>query len=111
MIFELGASNDSAEVSRPTIDELKQSTLAQIAHYVSTSGQILNIRDVSAWLKVDQVNGQPDLARNILCMPIYNGQKSVIGVAQLINKVSNFDLYTYTLSEIIGKYEMLNDII
>ncbi|XP_026467286.1 cGMP-specific 3',5'-cyclic phosphodiesterase [Ctenocephalides felis] len=86
MIFELGASNDSAEVSRPTIDELKQSTLAQIAHYVATSGQILNISDVSAWLKVDQANGQPDLARNILCMPIYNGQKNVIGVAQLINK-------------------------
>jgi hypothetical protein len=25
--------------------------------------------------------------RSILCMPIVNGQKSVIGVAQLINKV------------------------
>jgi hypothetical protein len=29
------------------------------------------------------------LPKSILCMPIYNGQRQVIGVAQLINKVSN----------------------
>ncbi len=28
-----------------------------------------------------------DLPKSILCMPIYNGQRQVIGVAQLINKV------------------------
>lgn len=27
------------------------------------------------------------LPKSILCMPIYNGQRQVIGVAQLINKV------------------------
>lgn len=28
------------------------------------------------------------LPKSILCMPIYNGQRQVIGVAQLINKVT-----------------------
>jgi hypothetical protein len=36
------------------------------------------------------------MTKSILCMPIVNGQKTVIGVAQLMNKVlSTRRLYVY----------------
>lgn len=50
--------------------------------------QILNISDVTTWMNQD-VREEEDnfLTKSILCMPISNGQKTLIGVAQLINKV------------------------
>lgn len=58
--------------------------------------QLLNIGDVEVWAA--SLNRQPSIdsddaatdrvpIRSILCMPILNGKKDVIGVAQLINKV------------------------
>lgn len=110
MIFELGSSSSSAaNISRPSVNDLNSSTLAQIAEYVASTGETLNINDVNEWLKDKPIyhpqqqhtgahhhptgEGQPlgssdELsAKTILCMPIINGQKTVIGVAQLINKV------------------------
>lgn len=53
--------------------------------------QILNIGDVPSWMREEVCNEEDDdndfTTRCILCMPIFNGQKTVIGVAQLINKV------------------------
>lgn len=112
MIFELGSSSSSAaNISRPSVNDLNSSTLAQIAEYVASTGETLNINDVNEWLKdkpiyhpqhqqqqqqhqqvagEGQQHGSSDelSAKTILCMPIVNGQKIVIGVAQLINKVS-----------------------
>lgn len=55
--------------------------------------QILNIGDLSTWMN-QEVTGDGEsndlVARCILCMPIINSQKQVIGVAQLINKVNIF---------------------
>lgn len=86
MAFEMENETREAKVFRPNSNDLA-SPLGQIARYVATSGQILNIGDVSSWLKKDigQLDGEP--IKSILCMPIVNGQRSVIGVAQLINKV------------------------
>lgn len=90
MLFELGAQNQSANISRPTLNDLNNSTLAQIAQLVATTGQIINIADINEWLR-EHTDILPDDEINIipaiLCMPIINGQKNVIGVAQLINKV------------------------
>lgn len=88
----MGLHNRSAVVSRPTISSLQNSALAQIAQYVATTEQIFNINNVSEWLK-QYTDFEPDSDNiedtpTILCMPIVNGQKKVIGVAQLINKVS-----------------------
>lgn len=58
--------------------------------------QLLNIADVQVWAA--SLNRQPSIdgddgcpgqvsIKSILCMPILNGKKDVIGVAQLINKV------------------------
>lgn len=91
MLFEMGLHNRSAVVSRPTIASLQNSALAQIAQYVASTEQIFNINNVSEWLK-QYTDFEPDSdieeTPTILCMPIVNGQKKVIGVAQLINKVT-----------------------
>ena len=54
---------------------------------------MLNLSNVASWL------GEPQFAEadgfvpgNMLCVPIFNGQREVIGVAQLINKVRNINI-------------------
>ncbi|XP_021916332.1 cGMP-specific 3',5'-cyclic phosphodiesterase [Zootermopsis nevadensis] len=86
-IFELRAAAEEALVFRPKQEELCKSRLAQIARYVAATGQILNIGDVSTWMNHEMREDEDGfVTRSILCMPIVNGQKTVIGVAQLINK-------------------------
>ncbi|XP_012288226.1 cGMP-specific 3',5'-cyclic phosphodiesterase [Orussus abietinus] len=85
MIFEMANGTQEAKIYRPNSNDLLK-PLGQIARYVATTGQILNIGDVAAWLKKDLVETGNELIRSILCMPIVNGQRTVIGVAQLINK-------------------------
>ncbi|XP_062561405.1 cGMP-specific 3',5'-cyclic phosphodiesterase isoform X3 [Armigeres subalbatus] len=123
MIFELGSSSSSAaNICRPSVNDLNSSTLAQIAEYVASTGETLNINDVNEWLKDKPIyhpqqqqqhppphhqstgEGQPhgssdDLsAKTILCMPIINGQKTVIGVAQLINKENDLQFTSCDIS-------------
>ncbi|XP_067007873.1 cGMP-specific 3',5'-cyclic phosphodiesterase [Anabrus simplex] len=88
-VFELRAAAKEAQVFRPGQGQLENSKLAQIARYVAATGQILNIGDVSSWMN-QEVREDEDgfVAKSILCMPIVNGQKTVIGVAQLINKAN-----------------------
>ncbi|XP_055848135.1 cGMP-specific 3',5'-cyclic phosphodiesterase [Episyrphus balteatus] len=89
VLFELGAENQSANISRPSVNDLSNSTLAQIAQYVATTGQTVNISDVREWVRDHNKihsEGEIDCTKAILCMPIVNAQKIVIGVAQLINK-------------------------
>ncbi|KAJ8967687.1 hypothetical protein NQ317_015433 [Molorchus minor] len=76
----------SPNYDEPSSFDLASSTLAQIAGYAASTGQILNIGDVKAWLREKHTEGDAESARTILCMPIINGQKTLIGVAQLINK-------------------------
>jgi cGMP-specific 3',5'-cyclic phosphodiesterase len=86
-VFELRAAAEEALVFRPNQGELDKSRLAQIARYVAATGQILNIGDVSTWMNQETLEDEDGFAtKSILCMPIVNGQKTVIGVAQLINK-------------------------
>ncbi|XP_049823253.1 cGMP-specific 3',5'-cyclic phosphodiesterase [Aethina tumida] len=85
-IFELREGGQKSMVSRPSSFDLASSTLAQIAGYAASTGQILNIGDVRAWLNEKHSEGDAESARTILCMPIINGQHTLIGVAQLINK-------------------------
>lgn len=98
----MGTENQSANISRPSVNDLNSSTLAQIAQYVASSGQTLNIADVKEWVNKHHnisTDGEIDSAKAILCMPIVNAQKHVVGVAQLINKVSwsSYSPYFYFL--------------
>ncbi|XP_023167365.2 cGMP-specific 3',5'-cyclic phosphodiesterase [Drosophila hydei] len=91
VLFELGGENHAANVSRPSISDLSHSTLAQIAQFVATTGQTVNICDVHDWVREhNQIRAESEIdsTHAILCMPIVNAQKTVIGVAQLINKAN-----------------------
>ncbi|XP_012222882.1 cGMP-specific 3',5'-cyclic phosphodiesterase isoform X2 [Linepithema humile] len=85
MVFEMENETQEARVYRPSHNDLS-SSLGQIARYVAATGQILNIGDVATWLKKGVMESGKEPIRSILCMPIVNGQRIVIGVAQLINK-------------------------
>ncbi|KAJ8687827.1 hypothetical protein QAD02_023621 [Eretmocerus hayati] len=89
LVFEMENGTQEAKIYRPTRGNLA-SPLGQIASYVAATGQILNIGDVASWSKrqIFQVGSEP--TRSILCMPVANGQREVIGVAQLINKDNGF---------------------
>nr|Q298P4.3 RecName: Full=cGMP-specific 3',5'-cyclic phosphodiesterase; Flags: Precursor [Drosophila pseudoobscura pseudoobscura] len=91
VLFELGGEYQAASVSRPSKTELSTSTLAQIAQFVATTGQTVNICDVHEWVRDhNQIRAESEIdsTQAILCMPIVNAQKVVIGVAQLINKAN-----------------------
>ncbi|XP_014220155.1 cGMP-specific 3',5'-cyclic phosphodiesterase [Trichogramma pretiosum] len=90
MVFELEHGEQNAKTYRPTSEQLK-SPLGQIARYVAATGQILNIGDVASWSSGKHVfqsssGASSTPTRSILCMPIVNGQRAIIGVAQTINK-------------------------
>lgn len=90
MTFELGQEGQIANITRPTINDLNTSSLAQIAQLVASTGQLFNIVDLNQWsIEHPEINVDDELKQTqaVLCMPIFNGQKNVIGVVQLINKV------------------------
>ncbi|KPJ08956.1 cGMP-specific 3',5'-cyclic phosphodiesterase [Papilio machaon] len=87
-LFELGAEHSKTTLT-PRHDN--RSTLASIALAVAQSNKAVNISDVEEWRRDNMYVGEaaPDDASNVrtmLCMPIVNANKDVIGVAQLINK-------------------------
>ena len=92
-----------AKVYRPSGSDLSN-PLGQIARYVAATGQILNIGDVTTWLKKDVVQAGSEPIKSILCMPIANGQRTVIGVAQLINKVVLFIFILNTSTILSSSY-------
>lgn len=90
-IFELRSSGTQTLVSRPSSFDLKTSTLAQIASYTATSGQVLNIPDVKRWLLDHGKHGDADFAHTILCLPIMNGKKDIIGVTNQLEPLAGFN--------------------
>ncbi|XP_022172557.1 cGMP-specific 3',5'-cyclic phosphodiesterase isoform X1 [Myzus persicae] len=93
--FELGSELGVKKINK----NVKPSKLLQIAQEVASSTQLLNIADVQVWAA--SLSRQPSMEsdegctdqvpiKSILCMPILNGKKDVIGVAQLINKETGF---------------------
>ena len=49
--------------------------------------QVLNLSSVANWLGEKLEDRDGFIPKTMLSLPIYNGQRDVIGVAQLINKV------------------------
>lgn len=72
-------------INRPTAEEINSSIFAQIAQHVAQNGEIININDTAEWLKqhpeyhCDSVDISHE-SKCILCMPIVDGTKRVIGV-------------------------------
>ncbi|CRK92094.1 CLUMA_CG005663, isoform A [Clunio marinus] len=84
-IFEMGGSDIIANINRPSIEDINSSIFAQIALHVAKTGEILNINDTADWLKnhpgyhCDSEDISHE-SKCILCMPIVDGQRRVIGV-------------------------------
>lgn len=90
MIFDIVQDSHIPKITRPTINDLNQSSLAQIAQLVASTGQLFNIVDVGQWTNEHPevpIDDELKYTQAILCMPIINGQKNVIGVVQFLNKV------------------------
>lgn len=92
MIFDIAQDCHTPTISRPTINDLNTSSLAQIAQVVASTSQLFNIVDVTQWAHehpeiLPTVDDELKETNAVLCMPIINAQKNVIGVVQFINKV------------------------
>jgi len=70
----------------------------EIAKYVAVTSEVLNLDQVDDWGGNEEEDVHP---RSMLTLPIYNGQNTVIGVAQLTNKVNGkqFDQEDISLTE------------
>ncbi len=68
--------------------ELARSKRARIARYVAVSKEVLNLSNLSNWVGSEFRESDGFVPDNMLSVPIFNGQRDLIGVAQLINKVT-----------------------
>ncbi|XP_033121082.1 cGMP-specific 3',5'-cyclic phosphodiesterase-like, partial [Anneissia japonica] len=69
-------------------EQVKDSVYSQMARYVATKQQTLNIFDFQAQTEFQggcSVN-KDFIIKTALCLPIYNNEDVVIGIAQLLNK-------------------------
>lgn len=77
-------------INRPSVEEINSSIFAQISQHVAQTGEILNINDTAEWLKTHpEYSSNEDYSTDpkcILCMPIVDGQKRVIGVLVYVHK-------------------------
>ncbi|XP_031641164.1 cGMP-specific 3',5'-cyclic phosphodiesterase [Contarinia nasturtii] len=96
LIFDIAQDSHTPTIARPTINDLNTSSLAQIAQVVAATSQLFNIIDIIQWAREHPeipVDDELKETQAVLCMPIINAQKSVIGVVQFINK-ENGTLFT-----------------
>jgi len=73
----------------------------KIAKHVATNSEVLNLENVSNWFEEDVIEEDGFKPKSMLTIPIYNGQSTVIGVAQLINKLNgqHFDANDISITE------------
>ncbi|CAF3343151.1 unnamed protein product [Rotaria socialis] len=79
------------EFKGTTNDFLENSRYAKIAHHVATTMQTVNINEISndqtlSHLLISNDNDTFEL-KNLLCVPIMDGDGHVIGVSQVMNKL------------------------
>ncbi|KAL5016395.1 hypothetical protein ScPMuIL_005984, partial [Solemya velum] len=87
-VFDLFAK-DGGNIHIPSAIELSKSKNAQIARHVVMTGNFLNISDIELDGKFGKgpfVDEDGFVTKSMLCMPIYNTERQIFGVTQLINK-------------------------
>ncbi|KAL8579053.1 hypothetical protein ACOMHN_035992 [Nucella lapillus] len=85
--FNLCAKDGTVTV--PSAQVLSVSKTAHIAKYVVTTGEPVNVADADTdgrFGLVPCTDTTGSRIKNVLCMPIHNSEKHIIGVTQLINK-------------------------
>ncbi|XP_061185841.1 cGMP-specific 3',5'-cyclic phosphodiesterase-like isoform X5 [Saccostrea echinata] len=90
MAFDLYAK-DGGNIRIPSAAEVAKSRNAEIARHVVLKGTPLNISEI----EIDKLFGkgvefedEGFKTKNMLCMPIFNNEKKIIGVTQLVNKLN-----------------------
>ncbi|XP_062580009.1 cGMP-specific 3',5'-cyclic phosphodiesterase-like isoform X2 [Saccostrea cucullata] len=90
MAFDLYAK-DGGNIRIPSSAEVAKSRNAEIARHVVLKGLPLNISEI----EIDKLFGkgvefedEGFKTKNMLCMPIFNNEKKIIGVTQLVNKLN-----------------------
>ncbi|XP_013378617.1 cGMP-specific 3',5'-cyclic phosphodiesterase isoform X3 [Lingula anatina] len=78
--------------------DLVNSKNAEIARYVASTHETLNISDVQSDTRFSRQEGTEEeedgfQLQNMLCMPIYNSQHCIIGITQLMNKMNKHPFY------------------
>ncbi|XP_076460762.1 cGMP-specific 3',5'-cyclic phosphodiesterase-like isoform X2 [Babylonia areolata] len=87
--FDLCPKDGTVTVPSPQV--LALSRTAFIAKYVVTSGEPVNVEDADMderFGKGPVLDTSGSRIRSVLCMPIHNSDKNIIGVTQLINKIN-----------------------
>lgn len=79
-----------------------------IAGFVAQSRETVNIRDAYSDPRFNSDNDQKSgyRTKSILCMPVYNSQKEIIGVIQVLNKIYT-DHFTEKDEALLGAYASL----
>ncbi|XP_069140348.1 cGMP-specific 3',5'-cyclic phosphodiesterase-like isoform X2 [Argopecten irradians] len=88
--FDLCAK-DGGTIHVPSVASLAKSKNAEIARHVVVKGMPLNIDDMDeddTFGKGPHIDEDGFRSKSMLCMPIYNSDKKIIGVTQLINKLN-----------------------
>ncbi|MBK8395371.1 MAG: GAF domain-containing protein [Leptospiraceae bacterium] len=79
-----------------------------IAGFVAQSRETVNIRDAYSDPRFNSENDQKSgyRSKSILCMPVYNSLKEIIGVIQVLNKIYT-DHFTEKDEALLGAYASL----
>ncbi|XP_060078582.1 cGMP-specific 3',5'-cyclic phosphodiesterase-like isoform X2 [Ylistrum balloti] len=88
--FDLCAE-DGGTIHVPSVASLAKSRNAEIARHVVVKGMPLNIDDMdetTTFGNGPHIDEDGFRSKSMLCMPIYNSDKKIIGVTQLINKLN-----------------------
>ncbi|XP_022339829.1 cGMP-specific 3',5'-cyclic phosphodiesterase-like isoform X2 [Crassostrea virginica] len=90
MAFDLHAK-DGGNIRIPSAAEVANSRNAEIARHVVLKGTPVNVSEIEIESMFGKVVGFEEdgyKTKNMLCMPIFNNEKKIIGVTQLVNKLN-----------------------
>uniref|UniRef100_K1QIC6 Phosphodiesterase n=1 Tax=Magallana gigas TaxID=29159 RepID=K1QIC6_MAGGI len=90
MAFDLYAK-DGGNIRVPSAAEVAKSRNAEIARHVVLKGTPLNVSEIQIDAMFGKIRGFEDdgfKTKNMLCMPIFNNEKKIIGVTLLVNKLN-----------------------
>ncbi|XP_012945061.1 cGMP-specific 3',5'-cyclic phosphodiesterase isoform X2 [Aplysia californica] len=91
VVFSKAFELHEGQIKAPSGLELAQSKHAYIARCTVVEGEPLNIEDLAKdgrFGKGPFTDASGFTSKSVLCMPIHNSERTIIGVTQLINKIN-----------------------
>ncbi|GFR99095.1 cGMP-specific 3',5'-cyclic phosphodiesterase, partial [Elysia marginata] len=91
VVFSKAFELCEGQIKVPSAKEIAESKIAHIARSTVVAGEPLNVEDLSKDPRFGKVKTKEEngfTSKSVLCMPIHNSDRTIIGVTQLINKVN-----------------------